>query len=106
MGTQHSKALTIDKRKVESTLYWNAQGTDILSRTTRYILDTIPIADCKTLTAFRYILIIYAAENHPKDLASIANVCALAIKIHTLHRVPVQKLSDVICEELHLPWII
>lgn len=106
MGILLNKAYYVDRSQVEWTIFCGAQGEDVLSVLTHHTLDYIPPIECRTAEFFRTIVKAYVKEKRPKQLAYIATICGLAIKVHRQYKVPVRELVNIICQELRLPWII
>jgi len=105
MGTLQSKTFYIDKTHVEWTIFYSAQGTDILSSTTRYILGTLITPDRDTLEQFRLAVRLHIADR-PRELPYLAGVCAYAIKLRRKYHLSPWELVNIIDTELKLPWTI
>lgn len=106
MGSLHSKTFYIDRHQVVWTIFWNAQGSDILSTTARHILDTAKTPnEVRTLELFRELTKSFIEEK-PQELAYIATICAYAIKVRKKYNLSPWDLTDIIFTELNLPWTI
>ena len=106
METLFSKVFYIDRSQVEWTILTGAQRSDILSRTTFLLLDTIPDTECPTLEYFREILVLVEEAEHSRKLHRIATICAFAITLRRKYNLSVPRLADIIFTELDLPWTV
>jgi len=106
MGSLFTREYYIDKAQVEHTIRTGAQRSDILSKATLEVLDVLPAIDCGTLESFKHIVRSYRQGLKKKQVAYIATPCALAVYVHNRYSLNPKELTDIIFNELNLPWIV
>ena len=94
-----------------TAIIWDQPATDLLTLTTREVLDTVPESSFQvdfvyTLEDFRNVLKYYVETNPPHLIDQISTICSFAVLYYKKHPASVTILTWIIAEELSLPWTI
>ena len=109
MGVRSSRDIYIDKTLIKNTIETLATSNDGLAVVTREAYQFICIKKkfpCSSYTDFREILMVYNEGSQPKTLNRMAIICALAIDTYVHYHLDPETLTNVIIQEMQLPWIV
>ncbi len=108
-SSQLRKDIYIDKTLIKNTIETLATSNDVLAVVTREAYQFKSKKKkfyCTNYTDFREILMVYNEGSQPKTLNRMAIICALAIDAYVHHQLHPETLTEIIFEEMHLPWIV